>query len=150
MRRMSHHLRSNLVGYIALFVALGGTSYAAVNLPTGSVGNRQIRNHSITPIKFDPSKITGSVRYWAVVDGSGRVLESSKPRPKTSGFVSGEGAGVINWGPIRKPCVPVVYVDDQTPGFASAKLAGEVLVQTFSPTGQPAARTVIVMLLCSA
>ena len=48
------HLRKNVVAYVALFVALGGTSYAAVSLPAGSVGNRQLKNHSITPIKLKP------------------------------------------------------------------------------------------------
>ena len=36
--RPLHHLRNNAVGYVALFVALGGTSYAAISLPAGSVG----------------------------------------------------------------------------------------------------------------
>lgn len=30
------HLRRHAVGYAALFVALGGTSYGAVNLPKAS------------------------------------------------------------------------------------------------------------------
>ena len=59
------HLRKNVVAYVALFVALGGTSYAAVSLPAGSVGNRQLKNHSITPIKLDPGSIAGYVRDWA-------------------------------------------------------------------------------------
>ena len=35
MRGILTHLRGNAVAYIALFVALGGTSYAAINLPAG-------------------------------------------------------------------------------------------------------------------
>ena len=54
MTRVLNHLRSNVVAYLALFVALGGTSYAAISLPAGSVGNRQLKNHSISPIKFEP------------------------------------------------------------------------------------------------
>ena len=46
------HLRRNVVAYIALFVALGGTSYAAWSLPRASVGARQIKNHVIEPVKF--------------------------------------------------------------------------------------------------
>ena len=37
------HARHNLVAYLALFVALGGTSYAAINLPAKSVGTKQLR-----------------------------------------------------------------------------------------------------------
>jgi hypothetical protein len=39
---------ANVMSVLALFVALGGTSYAAIRLPANSVGPRQLRNHSIT------------------------------------------------------------------------------------------------------
>ena len=70
------------MGYLALFIALGGTSYATLSLPAGSVGTRQLRNGSvtakklangsITPVKLDPSTIGGSVRHWAFVSQDGR------------------------------------------------------------------------------
>ena len=87
MSKVVRHLKQNVVAYLALFVALGGTSYAAIRLPTGSVGNRQIRNHSITPIKFDRNTIGGYVRMWARVSADGKVL-ASRPR-----------ATVVNWFP---------------------------------------------------
>lgn len=43
---------ANVVSCLALFIALGGASYAAVKLPKHSVGARQIVPHSI-----DNSKI---------------------------------------------------------------------------------------------
>ena len=48
---MLRHFRAHLVGFLALFVALGGTSYAAVALPAGSVGTSQLRNGSVTSAK---------------------------------------------------------------------------------------------------
>jgi hypothetical protein len=47
------HFRSNLVAYLALFVALGGSGYAArgLVLPAHSVGTRQLKNHAVTPAK---------------------------------------------------------------------------------------------------
>jgi hypothetical protein len=74
LTRIATHLRHNIVGYVALFVALGGTSYAAFSLPANSVGGRQIRNHAIDPVKLDPKLITGSVRAWAVVGSAGHVI----------------------------------------------------------------------------
>jgi hypothetical protein len=65
MPRILNHARANLVAYIALFVALGGTSYAALSLPPGSVGARQLTNHAITAVKFNPSSVAASVRAWA-------------------------------------------------------------------------------------
>jgi hypothetical protein len=45
------------VAYIALFVALGGVSYAAVKLPANSVGTKQLKPNAVTL-----SKIAGSAR----------------------------------------------------------------------------------------
>ena len=33
MTRILTHVRTNLIAYLALFVAMGGTSYAAFSLP---------------------------------------------------------------------------------------------------------------------
>ena len=41
--RVVQHIRSNAVAYVALFVALGGTSYAALKLPANSVGTSRSR-----------------------------------------------------------------------------------------------------------
>ena len=45
------HIRRNLVSYLALFVTLGGTSYAAVKLPRNSVGSAQLENNAVTSRK---------------------------------------------------------------------------------------------------
>jgi hypothetical protein len=42
---------SMLVALLALFVALGGSSYAALKLPKGSVGTKQIKNGAVTSKK---------------------------------------------------------------------------------------------------
>ena len=88
MTRLIHHLRSNAIAYLALIVALGGTSYAAVNLPAGSVGARQLKsgsvttdklaNGSVTQKKLDPKSIGGSVLHWAIVDSTARVIGGSR------------------------------------------------------------------------
>ena len=41
-----------VVALIALLVALAGTAYAAVNLPKGSVGARQLKKNSVTKAKI--------------------------------------------------------------------------------------------------
>jgi hypothetical protein len=78
LNKAIQHLRSNAVGYLALFVALGGTSYAAANLPAGSVGTRQLRNGSVTPAKLDAHTIGGAVRDWAFVNQDGSILGGSR------------------------------------------------------------------------
>jgi hypothetical protein len=44
---------ASVISVIALFVALGGTTYAATSLPANSVGTQQIRNKAVTPAKID-------------------------------------------------------------------------------------------------
>ena len=41
------HVRQQFVGYIAVFVALGGVSYAAVTLPSNSVTSKQIKKGQV-------------------------------------------------------------------------------------------------------
>ena len=45
IRRPSH---ATIVAYLALFVALGGTGYAAITLPKNSVGAKQLRTGAVT------------------------------------------------------------------------------------------------------
>jgi hypothetical protein len=63
-------VRRQYLGALALFIALGGSSYAAVALEPGSVGSREIRNRSVdrqdlargavTTRKIAVSAVTGS------------------------------------------------------------------------------------------
>jgi hypothetical protein len=43
---------ANVVATLALFVSLGGGAYAAITLPAGSVGTRQLKNQAVTPAKL--------------------------------------------------------------------------------------------------
>ena len=106
MTTILRYIRSNTVAFLALFIALGGTGLAAVSLPAGSVGSRQIRNNSITPAKFNRSAIGGSVRYWARISANGKIL-ASQPKARIvvwytnpTGFY---GGGVVRWGKAIAP-----------------------------------------------
>jgi hypothetical protein len=114
VHRLIAHLRSNLVGWIALFVALGGTGYAAISIPRNSVGSAQIRNRSITPVKFNPKSIGGSVRAWAIVRANATVAASGGKPIVSAGLVP--GSYVIDWG-VRLPrtCATVANVDARSP-----------------------------------
>jgi hypothetical protein len=77
MNRTLKHLRGNAIAYLALFVALGGTSYAAFSLPKNSVGTAQLRNGSVTPPKLNHGLIGGYVRAWAVTNNGCQLVASS-------------------------------------------------------------------------
>lgn len=47
MHGLSTYLRRHHIGILALFIALGGTSYAAVSLSANSVGARELKNKAV-------------------------------------------------------------------------------------------------------
>ena len=47
-----------IVACVALIVALGGTSYAALKLPRNSVGNRQLKSNAVTSAKVRNGSLT--------------------------------------------------------------------------------------------
>ncbi len=106
MNKVIQHIRGSAVGYLALFVALGGTSYA-LSLPAGSVGTRELRNGSvtskklangsITPVKLDPGAIGGSIRDWAFVNQDGSVIGGSHGVHASAPAQSGQPYDV-SWG----------------------------------------------------
>ena len=67
MASISSYVRRHHVALLALFVALGGTSDAAVSLPRGSVGKRalhrdaatsaKVKNHSLLAQDFKAGQI---------------------------------------------------------------------------------------------
>jgi hypothetical protein len=52
------YVRRHHIGLIALFVALGGTSYATTQLRDNSVGNRQIQAGAVTATKIRDGAVT--------------------------------------------------------------------------------------------
>jgi hypothetical protein len=52
---------ANVIATIALFIALGGVSYAAFKLPKNSVGTRQLKKEAVTAAKVKAGSLPGSV-----------------------------------------------------------------------------------------
>jgi hypothetical protein len=157
--RLLEHARSNAIAYVALCVsmlALAGGAYAAISLPANSVGAPQIHNHSIAPVKFNPSAIGGSVRHWAQVNAQGKIISSSS-RALENG-IPRDGGYLMSWSDkFSAKCIPVATVLGPstilgpTPGFANARIVGgrptRVLV-TFNPQGSPAPAAFSVAVVC--
>jgi hypothetical protein len=69
MNRLRFRLPSPalVVAVIALIIALGGTSYAAFTLPSGSVGTKQLKNKAVTNGKLAANSVgTQKIRNGAV------------------------------------------------------------------------------------
>ena len=55
---LARHVRGNVVAYLALMVALGGTSYAATKLEAGSVGTRELKANAVNASKVKDGTLT--------------------------------------------------------------------------------------------
>jgi hypothetical protein len=98
LRRLVDHAHRHSIAYVALvcsLLALGGASYAAFRVPSNSVGERQIKNQVIDPVKWDPTYVTGFVRRWASVGADGQLLSSSNFGTSTE---TSPGNYVLTWG----------------------------------------------------
>ena len=51
---------ANVMATVAVFVALGGSSYAALSLPKKSVGTKQLKRNAVTSSKVKNGAITGA------------------------------------------------------------------------------------------
>ena len=58
LRMFGRHVRQHFVGYLALFIALGGVSYAAVTLPRNSVGTAQIKPGAVKSSDLGKNAVT--------------------------------------------------------------------------------------------
>jgi hypothetical protein len=167
INRLFKHVRSNAIAYAALFIALGGTGYAALSLPAGSVGTRQLRtkavtgdklaNRAVTPSKLDSKLIGGSVRHWIRVSAQGKV-ESSSSRADVTGSPP-HGGYVITWSDtFSRRCVAVatpiasMLLGGASSGYANALVRGarptEVWVDTYNAAGQPSPAAFSLAVIC--
>lgn len=160
MNKLLRHVRSNAIAYVALFVALGGTGYAALRLPANSVGNRQIQNGAITPVKIDRHLVTGSIRAWAEVSASGHVL-AGEGSPKAVARTGADSLGqyLVSWKTASfTRCAAIGGTaapgfTSLTPGSVVAQIQppsapSEVQANVYDTQGQPVALPFWVAILC--
>ena len=161
-------IRHNAIALAALFVALGGTSYAAFSLPAGSVGTPQLRNGAVTGRKLskgavtaaslDPKSIAGHIADWAQIGTDGHVMASS---PRASATMSNPTQGLyqVYWHQsIAQDCIAIASPVNVAPvnSPASATTAGpfgrgrsaHILISTFDGSGNNVPENVNVVILC--
>ncbi|MBV8430223.1 MAG: hypothetical protein JO244_03615 [Solirubrobacterales bacterium] len=97
-RNLVEHARRHVIAYVALvcgLLSMGGAAYASFRIPNGSVGERQLKNHVIDPVKWDTTYVTGFVRRWATLSPSGSLLSTA---PNGQSTRLGPGQYVVTWG----------------------------------------------------
>ncbi len=89
-----------VISLVALFVALGGTSYAAINaLPKNSVGTKQLKNGAVTAAKLNATALAHYLKY-------GRTLPSGMTEVGDWGF--GTSANTSSQ-PVASFAVPLAH-----------------------------------------
>jgi hypothetical protein len=136
MTRVITHIRSNVIAYLALFVALGGTSYAAVSIP----------NHSVTPSKLDSRYFGGYVRGWVSVSATGHVVAAGGTWNVSMDPNSPGHYGIIWRSQPKSRCTSIGSVDvspgsDASPGSLTSTTFGSrhrefTLVYTYNSVGE--------------
>ncbi len=97
-RNLVEHARRHVIAYLALvcgLLSMGGAAYASFRIPNGSVGERQLKNHVIDPVKWDTAYVTGFVRRWATISPTGSILSTA---PNGQSERLGPGQYVVTWG----------------------------------------------------
>lgn len=152
MTKLLTHVKRNVVAYLALFVALGGTSYAAINLPAGSVGSKQLRSGAVTnkklakgsvgPADLDRKTVGGYVRGYVQIGPLGQIL-ASRPAAKvvvwhTAGTDPG---GTIQWmQAFPRPCFAMataVYRGGTSPAASAQLQSGKNTAVTYIGVSTP-------------
>lgn len=164
--RILEYLRHHALAagaFVCSILALASSSYAAF-----TISGSQIQNHTISPIKFNPRYINGTVRAWAIVSPDGRVIRGKGGPTVTPQFADPGGYG-IRWRVRVTRCATEATVDGDaspttepqpvtgnpgasfTAGFAVGETTGrhnETAVQTFEQGGKPTPLGFDVAVIC--
>jgi hypothetical protein len=157
---------ANVAATLALVLAAGGSSYAALSLPRdsvgaaqirrGAVGTRELRNHGVHPIDIAPATrrslrgqrgATGrpgssAVKFFAVVDSNGVFVRGDA----TSGGHTIQSSGIYTVGFAHSvsACAYTATLGTAdgsavAPGRVTVTdVGGRVEVHTFDASGAPA------------
>src|SRR5579859_4539792 len=129
-----------VVALVALFVALGGTSYAAFSLPKNSVGTAQIKSQAVTKAKIAKKTVAALRGHRGPRGATGPAGPTGPTGPAgpqgasgygSDGFFSSDGTKPALWGQITNPgstATGVVVGDAQgavaTPGVWGTGVTG--------------------------
>ncbi|MGH2869074.1 MAG: hypothetical protein ACRDNK_16130 [Solirubrobacteraceae bacterium] len=169
--RILKYARANAIATLAFVcsvLALAGSSYAAINIPDGSVGTRQLRNgavtsrklakHAVTAATLDPKSIAGHIADWVQIRADGHVT-ASRPKASVSMRDPTRGLFQVSWNrSIPSGCIAIANPTNVPTvlGSASASVLGlggqniahSLLVSTFDASGNNVPENVNVVVIC--
>jgi hypothetical protein len=151
MPRLKLHLPSPAlaVALLALFVALGGTGYAALNLPKNSVGSTQIRKGAVKNAEIASNAVTGAKVRAGSLNRSDFNAGSLPQGPRgergergTAGAAGSPAFGAVLGRGVNVPAGPSFLAPSGQFSFN----ANENLVSSFTPNATMTASDLAVTL----
>jgi hypothetical protein len=142
MHGLSTYLRRHHIGLLALFIALGGTSYAAVSLSANSVGARELKNQAVGSAELKDGSIKkrdlrAQLRASLRRGGSGATGPTGPVGPKgdigTTGPMGPAGPGQ---GAAQSPAARVRRTTDTQIVPTATGPMGATVVQFPDPTAE--------------
>lgn len=97
MTALTSYLRRHHMALPALFVALGGTSYAAVALPRGSVRKRQLRKNAVTGAKVKDGSLRSKDFRAGELPAGPQGIQGPAGKDGTDGKDGADGAPASTW-----------------------------------------------------
>lgn len=93
---MKRHLTfANIVSMLALFIALGGISWAAATLPKNSVGTKQLKKNAVNNSDIKKSAVTGSKVKSNTLTGSDIKESTLSQVPSAASAASADSASSV-------------------------------------------------------
>lgn len=105
---------ANLMATAAMFVALGGTSYAVAKLPKGSVGERELRSGAVTNPKLARGAVTADKLATGI--GTRGPRGTQGPAGPSDAWYSAGVAPSVTLSPKGGEPVTAARLDDLPPG----------------------------------
>ena len=104
MRKLKVKLTyANLMATVAVFVALGGSAYAAFRVPPNSVGTRQLKAASITTGKISNGAITAAKVAEHSLSGADINFPALGTVPSAANAANAENANTVGGHPVSCP-----------------------------------------------
>jgi hypothetical protein len=131
-RLRSHLTFANVVSLVALFVALGGISYAAIRLPANSVGTKQLKKGAVTDKKINArtrARLRGAIGPAGPQGPQGeRGLQGGKGEQGVQGIQGIQGE------PGQDGATGSALLTGQATGFTSVPVGG-TFIRRAAPVG---------------
>jgi hypothetical protein len=106
-----------VVAFIALFVAIGGSSYAVTRLPAGSVGSKQLRQNAVTGAKVKNRSLTAADINVSSLTGVASAASAANAANAASATHAGAAAALDTVTYVTQPGTVDRATPDDAGGF---------------------------------